>query len=131
MDEKLKILKMVEEGTINSDEAHKLLEALESKPLDTKGKGRWLKVRVFENGRQKVNVRVPLKLIRILAKAGGNFNINLPAEAREKLAEKGIELENIKDIEKLNEIIEALEKEAPFELVNVDEGDKKVFVVIE
>jgi hypothetical protein len=131
MDEKLKILKMVEEGKISSDEAHKLLEALEAKPIENKAKGKWLKVRVFENGAQKVNVRIPLKLIRILAKAGGKINISLPDEAQEKLAEKGIALENIKDIEKLNEIIGELEREAPFELVNVDEGDKKVYVVIE
>lgn len=131
MDEKLKILKMVEQGTISSEEAHNLLEALESKPLDEKGKGKWLKVKVVEQGTQKVNVRIPIKLIKVLARAGGKININLPPEAQEKLAEKGIVLDNIKDIEKLNEIIAELEKEAPFELVNVDEGDKKVFVVIE
>ena len=53
MDEKLKILKMVEEGKISSDEAHKLLEALEPKPLDKEGKGRWLKVREKMNPKSK------------------------------------------------------------------------------
>lgn len=131
MDEKLKILQMLEHGKISSEEAHKLLEALDSKSIEGNIKGRWLKVKVLENGAQKVNVRIPLKLIKILAKAGGKLNINLPSEARERLAEKGIALDNIKDIEKLNEIIAELEREAPFELVNVDDGDKKVYVVIE
>jgi hypothetical protein len=131
MDEKLKILKMVEEGKISGEEAHKLLEALEAKPLEEEAKARWLKVKVIENGTQKVNVRIPLKLMKILAKAGGNINIKLPAEAQEQLAEKGIELGDMKDIAKLNDVIAELEKEAPFELVNVDEGDKKVYVIIE
>ncbi len=131
MDEKMKILNMVEQGKISSEEANKLLEALESKPYDSNTKGKWLKVKVFESGAQKVNVRIPLRLIRILAKAGGKININLPPEAQEKLAERGIEIGNIKDIEKLNEIIAELEREAPFELVNVEEDDKKVYVVIE
>lgn len=131
MDEKLRILKMLEEGKITSDEANKLLETIEDKTENIEGKARWLKVKVIERGAQKINIKIPLKLIKIGAKIGGNINIKLPSEATEKLAEKGINLENIKDVEKLNELLVELEKEAPFELVNVDEGEKKVIVSIE
>ena len=131
MDEKLRILKMLEEGKITSDEANKLLETIEGKSANIEGKIRLLKVKVLESGAQKVNIKIPLKLIKLIAKVGGNINIKLPSEATEKLAEKGINLENIKDVEKLNEILVELEKEAPFELINVDEGEKKVIVSIE
>lgn len=131
MDEKMKILKMVEQGKITSEEATKLLETIEGKSPGIEGKGRVLKVKIIEGGAQRVNIKIPLKLIKTIAKIGGNININLPDSAKEKLSEKGISLENIKDAEKLNEIIAELEKEAPFELVNVDEGDKKVIVTIE
>lgn len=131
MDEKLRILKMLEEGKITSDEANKLLETIEDKTENIEGKARWLKVKIIERGAQKVNIKIPLKLIKIGAKIGSNINIKLPSEVTEKLAEKGINLENIKDVEKLNELLVELEKEAPFELVNVDEGEKKVIVSIE
>ncbi|MCK4233380.1 hypothetical protein KAU34_07610 [candidate division WOR-3 bacterium] len=131
MDEKLKILKMLEDGKISSEQANKLLEAIENKSNNIESKAKWLKVKVIEDGCQKVNIKIPLKVIRIAAKIGGKLNINLPEEAKEKLAEKGINLEKIDDVEKLNEILEEIEKEAPFELVNVDEGTKKVFVYIE
>jgi len=127
----MRILKMLEDGKITSEEATKLLETIEGKAQKIEGKGRVLKVKVIEGGAQRVNIKIPLKLIKTIAKIGGNINIDLPDSAKEKLSEKGISLENIKDAEKLNEIITELEKEAPFELVNVDEGDKKVIVTIE
>ena len=131
MDEKLKILKMLEEGKVSAEEANNLLEAIDSKSHEIEGKSRWLKVKVIENGNQKVNVKIPLKVIKIAAKIGGKINVNLPDEAKEQLAEKGIQFDNIKDVEDLNEILAELEKEAPFELVNVEEGAKKVYVYIE
>lgn len=131
MDEKLKILKMLEEGKITSEEAAKLLETIEGKLQKIEGKARWLKVKVLEGGTQKVNIKVPLSLIKIAAKIGGKININLPDAVKVKLAEKGISLESIEDVEKLNELLIELEKEAPLELVNVDEGEKKVIVSIE
>ena len=127
----MKILKMLEEGKITSEETTKLLETIEGKSQQIEGKGRVLKVKIIEGGAQRVNIKIPLKLIKTIAKIGGNINIDLPDSAKEKLSEKGISLENIKDAEKLNEIIAELEKEAPIELVNVDEGDKKVIVTIE
>jgi hypothetical protein len=131
VDEKMKILKMLEDGKITSEEATKLLEAIEDKSQRIEGKGKLLKVKVIEGGAQRINIKIPLKLIKTIAKIGGNIDIDLPDSAKEKLSEKGISLENIKDTEKLNEIIAELEKEAPFELVNVDEGDKRVIVTIE
>jgi hypothetical protein len=73
-EERLKILKMIQEGTITAEEGAKLLKALTSssqKPrrrtatVQTSGGARWLKVRVTDmsSGKAKVNVNLPLKLV--------------------------------------------------------------------
>jgi hypothetical protein len=72
-EERLKILKMIQEGTISADEGAKLLKALTSSsqsraPRRTTlqaGGARWLRVRVTDmaTGKSKVNVNLPLKLV--------------------------------------------------------------------
>ncbi|MBD3366633.1 MAG: hypothetical protein GF405_00495 [Candidatus Eisenbacteria bacterium] len=66
-EEKLRILKMVEDGKISADEAARLIEALDksdNKPTERDLKRRWLKVQVTKDGEQKVNLRVPLALLK-------------------------------------------------------------------
>lgn len=70
-EERMKILKMIQEGKISADEGAKLLKALSSsseKPVQSNkssGGARWLRVRVTDmsKGKAKVNVNLPLKLI--------------------------------------------------------------------
>jgi len=73
-EERLKILKMIQEGTITADEGAKLLKALTSsssrktatrRPAMQVGGARWLRVRVTDmaTGKSKVNVNLPLKLV--------------------------------------------------------------------
>ncbi len=74
-EERLKILKMIQDGTITADEGAKLLKALTSsseKPQPRRqtttvrvGGARWLRVRVTDmaSGKAKVNVNLPLKLV--------------------------------------------------------------------
>jgi hypothetical protein len=131
MEDRKRILKMVEEGKISSEEAVKLLDALEDKSPNIESKGRWLKVKVLKKGSQKVNVKIPLKLIKVGVKIGGKLDIVLPEKAKEQLSEKGINIEGIKDLEKFEDVFNELEKQAPMELVNVDDGDEKVIVTIE
>ncbi len=74
-EERLKILKMVQDGRITADEATQLLEALErARPtppqpppppetgMVTGRSGRWLRVRVTDtdSGKTRVNIRLPL-----------------------------------------------------------------------
>lgn len=71
-DERMRILKMVEEGKITPEEGAKLLSALQESgkeqtpaaPSRPRRKG-WLRVRVTDTatGRTKVNVNLPLGLI--------------------------------------------------------------------
>jgi hypothetical protein len=72
-EERLKILKMIQEGMITAEEGAKLLKALSSSSQKSRprrsrvqvGGARWLRVRVTDmaSGKSKVNVNLPLKLV--------------------------------------------------------------------
>jgi hypothetical protein len=88
-EERIQILKMVQEGKISAEEAAQLLEALEEgekpqargdsvipdpQPLGRKPK--WLRVRVTDSdsGRPRVNVRLPISMVNIGLKMGTKFS---------------------------------------------------------
>jgi hypothetical protein len=84
-EERMQILKMVEEGTITAGDAAKLLAALENgaqksermvRAGSTTGgrSARWLRIRVSDaGGRQKVSVNLPLGLVNVGLKMGARF----------------------------------------------------------
>ena len=85
-EERMKILKMIEEGKISADEGSKLLSALsESRrgmptPPRPPGMGggttaRWLRIRVTDTrtGRSKASVQIPLALVDAGLKIGAHF----------------------------------------------------------
>jgi len=66
-EEKSRILKMLEDKKITADEAMKLLDALdrtESRPTDRELKKKWLHIRVEKDGKQTVNLKLPLSLLK-------------------------------------------------------------------
>ena len=63
-DERLQILKMVEEGKLSADEAIKLLDALDSRPAP---KPKHLKIRVAETGGKTHNISLSVDMIERLA----------------------------------------------------------------
>jgi len=66
-EEKLRILKMLEEGKIDADKAVQLMDALdraESRPSDRDLKKKWIHIQVEKDGRNTVNVKVPLALLK-------------------------------------------------------------------
>jgi hypothetical protein len=83
-EEKLKILKMIEEGTITADEGSKLLASIDdSKELNihesTGEKPKWLRIKVLsnENGKNtKVKVNIPIALVETGLKIGKSFDKN-------------------------------------------------------
>ncbi len=101
-EEKRKILEMLAQGKITVEESEKLLAAVgepetEASPLDASGRRVWKYLRVqvepgpnSEQG-DRVNIRVPFKLIR----AGLKFAALIPSGAQGKvnqaLKEKGID----------------------------------------
>lgn len=82
-EERLKILKMIEEGKISAEEGAKLLSALSDNrrtptpPMPPRGPGaaRWLRVRVTDlrTGRSKATVQIPLGLLDAGMKIGAHF----------------------------------------------------------
>lgn len=119
--EKERILKMLEEGRINAEEAYRLLEGANKK----KRKGKSLKIKVESDGEQKANISIPLGLASKLMKIGGDLIVKFSPEAREKLEEHNIK---IKDI--LNAIEEEID-EVPMTIVDIEEDDERVKIWIE
>lgn len=80
-EERMQILKMIEEGKISASDGAELLRALDqdSKPPSTPLRGasapRWFRVRVTDmaTGRTKVNVNIPMGLVNVGIKMGARF----------------------------------------------------------
>ncbi len=66
-EEKLRIIKLVEDGKISAAEAAQLLEALDktdAKPSPKELKRKWIHIKVNKDGEQNVDVRIPLALLK-------------------------------------------------------------------
>ena len=96
VEERMKILKMVEEGKVSAEDAAKLLAALsESRkaagpaPVAAGGEARWFRVRVTDmaTGKTKVNVNIPMGLVNVGIKMGARFAPGLDSEQMEVIAE--------------------------------------------
>jgi hypothetical protein len=83
-EERMKILKMIEEGKISAEEGSKLLAALSDSSrragTSTRASGmgssaRWLRIRVTDvrTGRSKASVQIPLALVDAGMKIGAHF----------------------------------------------------------
>ena len=86
VEERMKILKMIEEGKISAEEGAKLLGALRDtrrgpgvptppRPPGAPGAARWLRIRVTDivTGRSKASVQIPLALVDAGMKIGAHF----------------------------------------------------------
>jgi hypothetical protein len=115
-EERLKILKMIQEGKITADEGAKLMKALTAsgqKPRPqprarTAGAARWLRVRVTDmaSGKSKVNVNLPLKLV--------DAGLNIAAQ----FAPEDIEVAGLMDA-----VNEAIEDNLIGKIVDVVDGE--------
>ena len=94
--ERLQILKMVEQGQISAEEGAKLLEALEEgigKTQTTSQKGsqqaRWLRIRVsnLASGGDKVNIAIPFRLVDLGLRIGARFAPNMEHSDVEKVVQ--------------------------------------------
>jgi len=81
-EERMKILKMIEEGKISAEDGAKLLSALSegrrsgmASSTRTAAAGHWLRIRVTDiaTGRSKAAVQIPLGLIDAGLKIGAHF----------------------------------------------------------
>jgi hypothetical protein len=114
-EERMQILKMVEQGSVSAEDAARLFDALEEGPADQEkvAGAKKLRIRVTdsETGKKKVNLTIPLALAKIAAKF-------IPPKTKEKLAEEGVDVDTVLaqivsenigkvvDIEADNELVE-------------------------
>jgi hypothetical protein len=95
VEERMKILKMIEEGKISAEDGAKLLAALSDSrktgtpPPPPGGDARWFRVRVTDlaSGKTKVNVNIPMGLVNVGIKMGARFAPGLSGEQMEVIAE--------------------------------------------
>ena len=139
-EDRKRILGMLGEGKITADEAERLLDAMGerqapalggSSAVKTNGAPKYFRVEVNANepdGPTKVNVRIPMQLLR----AGVRLSALIPPRARDEvnaaMAREGIPFDiNQLKPENLDDLIEHL---GDFN-VDVDSGDAKVRVYCE
>jgi hypothetical protein len=137
------ILQMLSEGKISADEAERLISALEvgtaGKPSenaygsDTKARPKYLRVQVDSEdhdgheGPTKVNVRVPMQLLRAGVKLAGLIPAQALHRANDAIHEQGIpfDLTQIKP-ENLEELVDQLSDLS----VDVDQKDRDTKVKV-
>lgn len=121
-EEKMQILKMIEEGKITTEEGIELLEALETREetessiLDSP---KWMRIRVFDpDDSTKVNVNVPVSLLNVMMKVSNKF---VP-----ELKDNGLDEEDFK------EILQAIQNGAEGKIVDIEsDNGEKVEIIVE
>ena len=120
-EERMQILKMIEEGKINASEGAELLKALDrnggksAEPMKGPSAPRWFRVRITDmaTGRNKVNVNIPMGLVNVGMKMGARFAPEM----------EGVELSNL---------VQAIRSGATgkvIDVVNKDESERvEIFV---
>jgi hypothetical protein len=90
-EDRMQVLKMLEAGKVNAEEAARLIDALAEVPEGRRpGGGKMLRIQVTEPGtnKKKVNLRIPLGLAKIAAKF-------IPPKKKKELAEEGIDIDDV------------------------------------
>lgn len=120
MSEQLKILEMIEKGQITAAEGMELLDALKltngedhrqnspelPRTINHTGKYKFLKVRVSsDNSTVNVNVNVPLRLLTTIGEIATKMTAVIPADARQEMESKGIDITSINFAQIIDEII--------------------------
>lgn len=107
MKEEIKrILKMVEEGKLKSEEGARLIEAI----FDTDkkaGSGKFLKIKIENNEGDKLNISIPIALIKMATKF-------IPKDKKDYLKEKDIDID---------EILSSIKEVAEGEVINIKDKD--------
>jgi DUF4097 and DUF4098 domain-containing protein YvlB len=122
-DERIRILKMIEEGKLSAEEGAKLLEALEEPEKAQKREiplfhhraegARVIRIRVTDvaSEKVKVNISVPFTVVEFL-------QAFIPNKEKEKMEEKGI------DVDSLIQSIKAGEVGKILDVYDEDEGQR-------
>ena len=123
-EERLRILRMVEQGQVSAEDGARLLDALsasaqkrsESTPPESSAPARWFRVRVTDlrTGKNKVNVNIPMGLVTVGMKMGARFAPELEGMDLQQITEmirsgatgKLIEVDDAEDGERVEIFVE-------------------------
>ncbi|MDU2112570.1 MAG: hypothetical protein E7E92_08640 [Clostridiales bacterium] len=126
-EEVIMVLKMVEEGKISADKAKDLIEALGKKKKNTEAitpktyEDKFLKVEVLSHEGDKVNVQLPIKVIKEVIKITGKLPISTHIEGM-----NGIDIDELMDT-----LVSCLDNKVMGEIVDIcsSEGDTVKIVI--
>lgn len=115
-EERMQILKMIEEGKISAQEGLELMNALEQgtpeEGFHASRKAKWLKVRVMTmDNKVKTKVNLPISLVDIGLKLGAAYSPELKESGLNKIDFK--------------EILEAVKNGAEGKLVEVEDDERQ------
>lgn len=138
-EDRRQILEMLAAGKINADEAERLIAALEKEPAATAGnadgaakaKAKYIRVMVdadHEGKTSKVNIRVPMQLLRSGVRLAGLIPVQAREHVEDAMRKNGIamDLSSIRP-ENLEEIVDQLQDLT----VDVDDDSAKVRIYAE
>ena len=143
-EERKMILQMLKDGEISVDEAERLIEAVSGerpgadsmqpvRPLTGPAPKR-IFIHVTENGKAKVNVKIPFSLVKTALKLGKTAGLLGAISTKYMNADMEAEiLDAINDIDP-DEILNSLSEgaiELPYTIVDVDDADQHVKIVLE
>lgn len=122
-----KVLMMVQEGKVDAEKGSELIEVLNNRETGsspsvkpTTYADKTLKIRVVSADNDNVSVNLPIKLIKVMLKAGYNIAGNIPQSEK-----------YVKDLD-IDILIEAIENELDGPIVDVKSADgDTVSIVIE
>ncbi len=121
MDEKIKILTMIEEGTISAEEAMILMNTL-SEPEEEfievtfdgeTAKGRKIRIKVFDPSENKnFDIKVPIALVKFALRMAGMFSKDLKQRVGDQTMEELVRM-----------AIDEIRSSGPQTLVDIEDGD--------
>lgn len=124
MEEKLAILKMIEEKKITPEEGAKLLEALEGKTSElsltnsSKQSAKWIKIKIRDKD-NTINVNLPIALVDIAFKIARSSNKDFDI----KFKDMNINIDNI---------VELIKEGAEGKIVDIQgDGGETVEIIVE
>jgi len=94
-------------------------------------KAEWLKIRVYEDNKEipKVKINLPISVIKSAVKIGGKFNLSIPENAKEKMAEKGVNID-AEMFENIDELFEQFAKNGKYKIIDVVDEEEGSHVEI-
>ena len=134
--ETMKILELLETGKITRQEALELINSLDARrdpegvsPAAAASAKRFLRVRV-DGDKTKVNVNVPLNLIKVATQIADASMKWIPQDAHEQMKKQGIDLSKIDFDEIINLVDQGLSDGRLVDVETEDEIDGRIKVEV-